>query len=243
MVGISQGRYFFARTGHNGTYFSAGYALIAVSLALATYSVVRQRPLIGSAFGVSAAPGVGTDSGNYASAGDRVIGESAGASMPIALARAKRTMLIGAGIMVAGIVLLVVTLITTPGGFVVYGPILLGVIVFLNGLRARRRVKGMVSDQPAGSAPGVARDSGSDQSNQVFDDVMTVGGRPSPVIAADVGGDRASSGRSGTNGRQDASADTQNGRAASFCTACGATRSPEGRFCASCGQAHVTQGG
>ncbi len=150
VMGITQIRLFYSSDVHLGTYYAIGASIICAGVVLIAYQVTSGRTSIAGVRNTAGPPP--SVAGAPPSAGQAVPApQSRATSDGAAVLVAKRTVLVGAGIIVAGIVILVVTYKLTSTRFFYFGPIVVGVLVMYRGARSWMRLS---RRDASGSAPG-----------------------------------------------------------------------------------------
>ncbi len=209
LTGFTQVRLFYTQTSNSGTYYAIGFGLICLSLVLVAVRT-RGKPMI-----VGVAPG---------SVGMPLPVEGQQRSKPAAtVSVAKRTLLVGAGITVAGIVILVVTYKLTSTRYFYFGPIVVGLLVMYRGARAWLALTRQTSrvSQTAGSSPmGVS--------------TASTGGTNAPAATSSTMSGSADAQTGATDGASTVVPPIASTTA--FCPGCGNKRGDGARFCASCGR-------
>jgi hypothetical protein len=235
IYGVTQIHVYYSHVTSGGTYWAVGMWLIAVALGIWAVQVTTGRATMNS--------GTGSSIGSFAAAGGPVASSRPTGAIPTAAA--KRIILIGAGITVAGIVIFFVAYKLTSTRFFLFGPIIVGLLLVYRGVRAwfaasRQGTQPEVAGGPVHSNEPSQPQAGGQEIPQAQGAIPHNG-----PLHATVGAEPLSqeSSASATVSPQDLEQRVAHPTGPpAFCSSCGSARTPEARFCPSCGQAFAGTG-
>jgi hypothetical protein len=209
LIGVTQVREFYTQTSNNGAYYAIGFGLICVSIVILAVRTGGQPTSIVATTGSSGmSPPV---EGQQRSRRDA------------AVLVAKRTVLFGAAITLAGVIILIVTYKLTSTRYFYFGPIVVGLLVMYRGVRAwlalSRQTSTGSTAAPASPTSGPTAATGRTNPPAV----------PNSVTSAPTGP------RTGVTSGEPMVAPPP-ATSVTFCVDCGSKRGDGARFCASCGR-------